>query len=54
MKAYAAEFGKKLRSNGAAFIHHSNRGEYGTVTNIEGATILFCCAQDTENLRRRK
>jgi ubiquinone/menaquinone biosynthesis C-methylase UbiE len=28
MEAYAAEFAKKLRPNGAAFIHHSNLGEY--------------------------
>jgi SAM-dependent methyltransferase len=28
MNCYAAEFAKKLRSNGSAFIHHSNRGEY--------------------------
>lgn len=28
MKAYAAQFANKLRSNGAAFIHHSNRGDY--------------------------
>jgi SAM-dependent methyltransferase len=28
LKAYVAEFAKKLRPNGAAFIHHSNLGEY--------------------------
>ena len=28
LKAYAAEFAKKLRPNGAAFVHHSNLGEY--------------------------
>jgi len=28
LKAYAAEFAKKLRPNGAAFVHHSNAGEY--------------------------
>lgn len=28
LKAYTAEFAKKLRPNGAAFIHHSNLGEY--------------------------
>jgi Methyltransferase domain len=28
LKAYAAEFAKKLRPNGAAFLHHSNLGEY--------------------------
>ena len=28
LKAYAAEFAKKLRPDGAAFIHHSNAGEY--------------------------
>jgi 2-polyprenyl-3-methyl-5-hydroxy-6-metoxy-1,4-benzoquinol methylase len=28
MKAYAAEFAKKLRPSGVAFIHHSNLGEY--------------------------
>jgi ubiquinone/menaquinone biosynthesis C-methylase UbiE len=28
MNAYTAEFAKKLRPNGAAFIHHSNLGEY--------------------------
>ena len=33
LKAYTAEFSKKLRANGAAFIHHSNLGEY--ITRIE-------------------
>jgi len=28
LKAYVAEFAKKLRPNGAAFLHHSNLGEY--------------------------
>ncbi|HXW70121.1 MAG TPA: class I SAM-dependent methyltransferase [Methylocella sp.] len=28
LKAYAAEFAKKLRPDGAAFVHHSNLGEY--------------------------
>jgi len=28
LKAYAAEIAKKLRPNGAAFLHHSNAGEY--------------------------
>ena len=28
IKAYTAEFAKKLRPNGAAFLHHSNAGEY--------------------------
>ena len=28
LKAYTAEFAKKLRPNGVAFIHHSNLGEY--------------------------
>ena len=28
LEAYSAEFAKKLRSNGAAFVHHSNLGEY--------------------------
>jgi ubiquinone/menaquinone biosynthesis C-methylase UbiE len=28
LKAYAAEFAKKLRPNGVAFLHHSNLGEY--------------------------
>jgi ubiquinone/menaquinone biosynthesis C-methylase UbiE len=28
LKAYAGEFAKKLRPNGAAFVHHSNLGEY--------------------------
>jgi SAM-dependent methyltransferase len=28
LKTYAAEFAKKLRPNGVAFIHHSNLGEY--------------------------
>jgi 2-polyprenyl-3-methyl-5-hydroxy-6-metoxy-1,4-benzoquinol methylase len=28
LKAYAAEFAKKLRPNGAAFLHHSNAGDY--------------------------
>jgi SAM-dependent methyltransferase len=28
LKAYVAEFAKKLRPNGVAFIHHSNLGEY--------------------------
>jgi ubiquinone/menaquinone biosynthesis C-methylase UbiE len=28
LKAYTAEFKKKLRPNGAGFIHHSNLGEY--------------------------
>jgi SAM-dependent methyltransferase len=28
LKAYAAEFAKKLRPDGIAFLHHSNLGEY--------------------------
>lgn len=28
VKAYTTEFAKKLRPNGAAFLHHSNAGEY--------------------------
>ena len=28
LKAYSAEFAKKLRPDGVAFIHHSNLGEY--------------------------
>jgi 2-polyprenyl-3-methyl-5-hydroxy-6-metoxy-1,4-benzoquinol methylase len=28
LRAYAAEVAKKLRPNGAAFLHHSNLGEY--------------------------
>jgi ubiquinone/menaquinone biosynthesis C-methylase UbiE len=28
LKAYAAEFARKLRPNGAAFLHHSNAGAY--------------------------
>jgi len=28
VKAYIAQFAKKLRPNGAAFLHHSNLGEY--------------------------
>jgi hypothetical protein len=33
LKAYAAEFSKKLRPTGTAFIHHSNLGEY--ITRLE-------------------
>ena len=33
LKAYVAEFAKKLRPNGAAFLHHSNLGEY--ISRIE-------------------
>jgi ubiquinone/menaquinone biosynthesis C-methylase UbiE len=28
LRAYVAEFAKKLRPNGVAFVHHSNAGEY--------------------------
>lgn len=28
LKAYTGEFAKKLRPNGAVFVHHSNLGEY--------------------------
>ena len=35
LKAYAAEFAKKLRPNGAAFLHHSNLGEYTRRIEVE-------------------
>jgi SAM-dependent methyltransferase len=35
LKAYAAEFAKKLRPNGAAFIHHSNLGEYIALIEVQ-------------------
>jgi 2-polyprenyl-3-methyl-5-hydroxy-6-metoxy-1,4-benzoquinol methylase len=38
LKAYAAAFAKKLRPNGAAFIHHSNLGEY--IRRIEAQSKL--------------
>src|SRR5262245_18375359 len=35
LKAYAAEFSEKHRPNGAAFIHHSNLGEYITLLETQ-------------------
>ncbi len=35
LKAYAAEFAKKLRPNGAAFLHHSNLGEYNSHIEVQ-------------------
>jgi ubiquinone/menaquinone biosynthesis C-methylase UbiE len=35
LEAYAAEFAKKLRSRGAAFVHHSNVGEYIYLTKLQ-------------------
>lgn len=35
LRAYAAEFAKKLRPDGVAFIHHSNLGEYARLTAIQ-------------------
>src|SRR5690349_2445643 len=35
LQAYVAEFTKKLRPNGAAFVHHSNLGEYIHLTKRE-------------------
>ena len=35
LKAYAAEFAKKLRPDGVAFIHHSNLGEYAQRAAIQ-------------------
>ena len=38
LKAYVAEFAKKLRPNGAAFLHHSNLGEY--IRRIKVQSVL--------------
>jgi ubiquinone/menaquinone biosynthesis C-methylase UbiE len=35
LKTYMAEFSKKLRPNGAAFIHHSNLGAYQRLVKVE-------------------
>src|SRR5438132_6868962 len=35
LKAYAAEFAKKLRPNGAAFVHHSNAGDYRNRVKVQ-------------------
>lgn len=35
LKAYAAEFARKLRPDGAAFIHHSNLGEYSSRIEVQ-------------------
>jgi SAM-dependent methyltransferase len=35
LKAYAAEIVKKLRPNGAAFLHHSNLGQYIRRTEVQ-------------------
>jgi ubiquinone/menaquinone biosynthesis C-methylase UbiE len=34
MSAYMAEFARKLRPNGVAFIHHSNLGEYAQLLKL--------------------
>jgi ubiquinone/menaquinone biosynthesis C-methylase UbiE len=41
LKGYVAEFGKKLRPNGAAFIHHSNAGEYLNRVKIQRQLSKF-------------
>ncbi|HXN87978.1 MAG TPA: class I SAM-dependent methyltransferase [Methylocella sp.] len=41
LKAYAAEFAKKLRPNGAAFIHHSNLGEYIALIEVQSRLSKF-------------
>jgi ubiquinone/menaquinone biosynthesis C-methylase UbiE len=35
LRAYVAEFAKKLRPNGVAFVHHSNAGEYLTRVKMQ-------------------
>jgi len=40
LEAYVAEFAKKLRPNGAAFIHHSNLGEYFRRIKVQSGLSL--------------
>ena len=35
LRSYMAEFSRKLRPNGVAFIHHSNLGEYERLVRVE-------------------
>jgi ubiquinone/menaquinone biosynthesis C-methylase UbiE len=35
LRTYMAEFSRKLRPNGVAFIHHSNLGEYERLVRVE-------------------